>query len=78
MPLTDRERELLRLLDMYRDHLQQQLTVDAAAVEPFGALDAAVQRWLQLAIQCCDETMSVNVNVRTAFCQAKPRRGRCG
>jgi uncharacterized protein YutE (UPF0331/DUF86 family) len=53
VPLTDRERELLRLLDAYRGHLQQQLTVDVAAVEPFGALDAAVQRWLQLAIQCC-------------------------
>lgn len=53
MPLTDRERELLRLLDTYRGHLQQQLTVDAATVEPFGSLDAAVQRWLQLAIQCC-------------------------
>ena len=53
MPLTDRERELLRLLDIYRDHLQQQLMVDPADVEPFGALDAAVQRWLQLAIQCC-------------------------
>jgi uncharacterized protein YutE (UPF0331/DUF86 family) len=53
VPLTDRERELLRLLDTYRGHLQQQLAVDPATVEPYGAQDAAVQRWLQLAIQCC-------------------------
>lgn len=53
MPLTDRERELLRLLDTYRSHLQQQVSTDPAAVEPFGPQDAAVQRWLQLAIQCC-------------------------
>lgn len=53
MPLSDRERELLRLLDTYRSHLQQQLGVDPATVEPFGAQDAAVQRWLQLALQCC-------------------------
>jgi uncharacterized protein YutE (UPF0331/DUF86 family) len=53
VPLTDRERELLSLLDTYRSHLQQQLSVDPATVEPFGAQDAAAQRWLQLAIQCC-------------------------
>jgi len=53
VPLTDRERELLRLLDTYRSHLQQQLSIDPATVEPFGIQDAAVQRWLQLAIQCC-------------------------
>jgi uncharacterized protein YutE (UPF0331/DUF86 family) len=53
VPLTDRERELLSLLDTYRAHLQQQLAVDPATVEPFGTQDAAVQRWLQLAIQCC-------------------------
>jgi uncharacterized protein YutE (UPF0331/DUF86 family) len=41
------------LLDTYRSHLQDQLSIDPAAVEPFGTEDAAVQRWLQLAIQCC-------------------------
>jgi uncharacterized protein YutE (UPF0331/DUF86 family) len=53
VPLTDRERELLRLLDTYRGHLQQSLSLDPATVEPYGAQDAAMQRWLQLAIQCC-------------------------
>ncbi len=53
MPPTDRERELLRLLDTYRSHLQEQLSLDPATVEPFGVQDAAAQRWLQLAIQCC-------------------------
>ena len=53
MPLTDRERELLRLLDTYRSHLQQSLAVDPTTVEAYGAQDAAMQRWLQLAIQCC-------------------------
>jgi uncharacterized protein YutE (UPF0331/DUF86 family) len=53
MPLTERERELLRLLDLYLAHLQQHQGEDPATIEPFGAVDVAVQRWLQLAIQCC-------------------------
>jgi uncharacterized protein YutE (UPF0331/DUF86 family) len=53
MPLTERERELLRLLDIYLQHLQQHQSADPAAITPFDAVDAAVQRWLQLAIQCC-------------------------
>jgi uncharacterized protein YutE (UPF0331/DUF86 family) len=53
MPLTDREQELLRLLNDYLDRLQAVQDLDPQTVEPFGTQDAAVQRWLQLAIQCC-------------------------
>jgi uncharacterized protein YutE (UPF0331/DUF86 family) len=53
MPLTDREQELLRLLNNYLTRLQAVQDVDPQAIEPFGTQDAAVQRWLQLAIQCC-------------------------
>lgn len=53
MPLTDRERELLRLLNDYLARLQGVANLDPQTVERFGPQDAAVQRWLQLAIQCC-------------------------
>jgi len=53
MPLTDREQELLRLLNGYLAHLQAAQDLDPQGVEPFGTQDAAVQRWLQLAVQCC-------------------------
>jgi uncharacterized protein YutE (UPF0331/DUF86 family) len=53
MPLTDRERELLRLLETHLAHLRESETIDPASVQPFDTQDAAVQRWLQLAIQCC-------------------------
>ena len=53
MPLTDREQELLRLLNAYLAHLQTAQALDPQTVEPFGTQDAAVQRWLQLAVQCC-------------------------
>jgi uncharacterized protein YutE (UPF0331/DUF86 family) len=53
MPLTDREQELLRLLNTYLAHLQTAQALDPQGVEPFGTQDAAVQRWLQLAVQCC-------------------------
>src|SRR5207244_10719525 len=53
MPLSDRERELLRLLDEYLEYLRQHENLDPASIKPFGPEDAAVQRWLQLAIQCC-------------------------
>src|SRR2546425_1179849 len=53
MPLTERERELLRLLDEYLEYLRQHLDLDATTLKAFGPVDAAVQRWLQLAIQCC-------------------------
>ena len=50
MPLTDREQELLKVLDGYLAHLQSALALDPQIVEPFGTQDAAVQRWLQLAV----------------------------
>jgi uncharacterized protein YutE (UPF0331/DUF86 family) len=53
MPLTDREQELLRLLNGYLAHLHSVQALDTQTVEPFGTQDAAVQRWLQLAVQCC-------------------------
>lgn len=53
MPLTDREAELLRLLELYLGQLQVAATKDPTTISPFGPEDAAVQRWLQLAIQCC-------------------------
>ncbi len=53
MPLTPREAELFRLLEQYIASLRQSQTTDPASVQPFDAQDAAVQRWLQLAIQCC-------------------------
>ena len=53
MPLSNREQELLRLLNGYLAHLQSVQDLDPRTVEPFGTQDAAVQRWLQLAIQCC-------------------------
>jgi uncharacterized protein YutE (UPF0331/DUF86 family) len=53
MPLTERERELLRLLNTYVERLEERRDIDPATIEAFGAEDAAVQRWLQLAIQCC-------------------------
>jgi hypothetical protein len=39
MPLSDREQELLRLLDMSVEHLSQNRDVGQSTVEPFGALD---------------------------------------
>ena len=53
MPPHDRELELLKLLERYIARLEAQAGVDAAAVDADGPLDASVQRWLQLAIQCC-------------------------
>jgi len=53
MPLTGREQELLRLLNEYLAHLQSVQGLDPQTVQPFSIEDAAVQRWLQLAIQCC-------------------------
>src|SRR5437016_7359849 len=53
MPLTDRDEELLRLLNNYLTHLQASQGLDPQTLEPFGPEDAAVQRWFQLAIQCC-------------------------
>jgi len=53
MSLTDREHSLLRLLNQYLQHLQDAQALDPQTLEPFGVEDAAVQRWLQLAIQCC-------------------------
>ena len=53
MPLTDREQSLLRLLNQYLVHLRSVQDLDPHTVEPFGTQDAAVQRWLQLAVQCC-------------------------
>ncbi|MCA1597238.1 MAG: DUF86 domain-containing protein [Chloroflexi bacterium] len=53
MPLTQREAELLRLLDVYLMHLQGSLKIDPAALAPFDPVDASTQRWLQLAVQCC-------------------------
>jgi uncharacterized protein YutE (UPF0331/DUF86 family) len=53
MPLNKRQSELLRLLDKYIQRLEERSGDDPAAVEADGPLDAAVQRWLQLAIQCC-------------------------
>ncbi len=53
MPLTDREQALLRLLNQYLVHLRSVQDLDPQTIEPFGTQDAAVQRWLQLAIQCC-------------------------
>jgi uncharacterized protein YutE (UPF0331/DUF86 family) len=53
MPLTAREQELLRLLDGYLAHLQATQTLDPSILEPSGMEDAAVQRWLQLSVQCC-------------------------
>src|SRR5947207_7955526 len=53
MPLNNREQELLKLLRQYTASLRQMETVDPATVRPFDTQDAALQRWLQLAIQCC-------------------------
>jgi uncharacterized protein YutE (UPF0331/DUF86 family) len=53
MPMTDRERELLGLLDRYLTSLHGIQHEDPATIDPFGRDDAAAQRWLQLAIQCC-------------------------
>ena len=53
MPLTDREQALLRLLNQYLVHLRSVQDLDPQTIEPFGTQDAAVQRWLQLAVQCC-------------------------
>jgi uncharacterized protein YutE (UPF0331/DUF86 family) len=53
MPLSEREEELLRLLNSYLSHLRAAQTLDPQTLEPFAVQDAAVQRWLQLAIQCC-------------------------
>src|SRR5207247_9308883 len=53
MPLPSRERQLPRRLDTYLAHRQQDQNTDPATIAPFDAVDAAVQRWLQLAIQCC-------------------------
>jgi uncharacterized protein YutE (UPF0331/DUF86 family) len=53
MPLTDREQELLRLLNSYLAQLQSVQNLDPATVTPFDMQDAAVQRWLQLSVQCC-------------------------
>lgn len=53
MSSTERERELHRLLLRYLEYLQAWRDHDAATLVPFGPEDAAVQRWLQLAIQCC-------------------------
>jgi uncharacterized protein YutE (UPF0331/DUF86 family) len=53
MPLTEREEELMRLLNDYLSRLRASQDLDARTIEPFGIQDAAVQRWLQLAIQCC-------------------------
>src|SRR3712207_3925937 len=52
-PLTERERELLRLLESCLSRLRQEMEVDPGAVEPLGAEHAAVQRWLQVAVQSC-------------------------
>jgi uncharacterized protein YutE (UPF0331/DUF86 family) len=53
MPLNEREEELLRLLNQYISRLRAAQSLDPRALESFGAEDAAAQRWLQLAIQCC-------------------------
>jgi uncharacterized protein YutE (UPF0331/DUF86 family) len=53
MPLSERERELHRLLIEYLEYLHEYQALDATTLRPFGPEDAAVQRWLQLAIQCC-------------------------
>ena len=53
MQPNDRQLEMLRLLESHISRLEGQTGVDLAAVEPNGSLDAAVQRWLQIAIQCC-------------------------
>ena len=44
MPSSDREQELLRLLDLYIEHLRQSQDVDPSTVGAYDALDAAVQR----------------------------------
>ena len=53
MPLTERERKLFYLLDRQISWLKQRVEVDPDTIDPFGPEDVAVQRWLQLAVQCC-------------------------
>jgi len=53
MPATERQLELLRILGRHIARLEAQSDIDASAVEADGPLDAAVQRWLQISIQCC-------------------------
>jgi uncharacterized protein YutE (UPF0331/DUF86 family) len=53
MPLDAREEELLRLLNDYIARLRAAANLAPQTLEPFGPDDAAVQRWFQLAIQCC-------------------------
>jgi uncharacterized protein YutE (UPF0331/DUF86 family) len=51
--MTRREQELLRLLKRLATSLREADAVDPTTLRPFDAHDAAVQQWLQLAIQCC-------------------------
>jgi uncharacterized protein YutE (UPF0331/DUF86 family) len=73
MPLTDREQELLRLLNAYLAHLQTAQALDPQSIEPFGTQDAAVQRWLQLAVQCC---IDLGDSVLGRMGQPEPPRSR--
>jgi len=76
MPLDERQFELLRLLERYVSRLEAQSGVDPATVETDGPLDASVQRWLQVAVQCCidlgrtDDGTSISQGILSIYCSS--------